>query len=70
MDIDKELNDSLSFIQDKIQIIDGYDIEYPFLDIIWLKYFLSIDLTHRRFLIQKAFKNHEFEGKSGLFTLE
>lgn len=70
MDIDKELNDSLSFIQNEVNHNIEYDTEYPLLDAIWLKYYLSIDLSCRSFLIQTAFNYYQFEGKCGLYTLE
>ena len=70
MDIDKELIDSLSLIQDDVDHMAKYEIEYPLLDAMWLKYYLSIDLSHRSFLIQTAFNYYQFEGKCGLYTLE
>ena len=70
MEIDKELKKSLFELHNMIDRDCCLDIEYPLLDCIWLQYYLSIDLSYKKNLIQESFNFYEFEGIEGLFTLE
>jgi hypothetical protein len=70
MEIDKELKKSLFELHNVIDRTVDIDIEYPLLDCIWLQYYLSIDLSYKKNLIQESFNYQEFEGTEGTYTLE
>jgi hypothetical protein len=70
MEIDKELKKSLFGIHLGIDRNCGLDIEYPLLDCVWLQYYLSIDLSYKKNLVQDSFNFYEFEGIDGFYTLE
>ena len=70
MEIDKEIKKSISEIHNSIDRNCGLEIEYPLLDCIWLQYYLSIDLSHKKNLIQDSFNFYEFDGLEGRYTLE
>ena len=70
MEIDKEMKKSIFEIHNTIDRNCGLDIEYPLLDCIWLQYYLSIDLSHKKNLIQDSFNFYEFDGIEGRYTLE
>ena len=70
MEIDKELKKSLFELHNAIDRNCCLDVEYPLLDCIWLQYYLSIDLSYKKNLIEESFNFYEFEGVDGKFTLE
>ncbi len=70
MEIDKELKKSLFELHNVIDRSCCLDVEYPFLDCIWLQYYLSVDLSRKKNLIQDSFNFYEFDGIDGKYTLE
>ena len=70
MEIDKELKKSLFELHNVIDRSCCLDVEYPLLDCVWLQYYLSIDLSFKKKLVQDSFNFYEFDGIDGKFTLE